>query len=79
MTVTRVTEVGKHSVTVPAHRELRVGTLNAVVNEVQHPPVAPHLDRVFLDFEMRGRADSGLLDRSGAGVEGDRGGSEGVG
>ena len=34
MTVTRVTEIGKHSVTVPAHRELRVGTLNAIVNEV---------------------------------------------
>lgn len=34
MTVTRVTEVGKHSVTVPAHRELRVGTLNAIVSEV---------------------------------------------
>lgn len=34
MTVTRVTETGKHSVTVPAHRELRIGTLNAIVNEV---------------------------------------------
>lgn len=34
MTVTRVTEAGNHSVTVPAHRELRVGTLNAIVNEV---------------------------------------------
>ena len=34
MTVTRVTEAGKHSVTVPAHRELRVGTLNAIVSEV---------------------------------------------
>ena len=34
MTVTRVIEAGKHSVTVPAHRELRVGTLNSVVNEV---------------------------------------------
>ena len=34
LTVTRITEVGKHSVTVPAHRELRVGILNAIVNEV---------------------------------------------
>ena len=34
MTVTRNTETGNHSVTVPAHRELRVGTLNAIVNEV---------------------------------------------
>ncbi len=34
MTVTRVTETGRHSVTVPAHRELRVGTLNTIVNEV---------------------------------------------
>ena len=29
-----MTETGKHSVTVPAHRELRIGTLNAIVNEV---------------------------------------------
>ncbi len=34
MTVTRVIGTGRHSVTVPAHRELRVGTLNAIVNEV---------------------------------------------
>ncbi len=34
MTVTRVAAAGKHSVTVPVHRELRVGTLNAIVNEV---------------------------------------------
>ena len=34
MTVTRVTEAGNHSVTVPPHRELRVGTLNAIVSEV---------------------------------------------
>ncbi len=31
MTVTRVSEVG---VTMPVHRDLRVGTLKAVVNEV---------------------------------------------
>ena len=34
MTVMRVTEVGNHSVTVPADRELRIGTPNAIVNEV---------------------------------------------
>ena len=34
MTVARVTAAGKHSVTVPAHRDLRVGTLNAIVNDV---------------------------------------------
>ena len=33
MTVTRVTEVGKHSVTVSAYRKLCVGTLNAIVND----------------------------------------------
>lgn len=27
-------ETGKHSVTVPSYRELRVGTLGAIVNEV---------------------------------------------
>lgn len=34
MTVTRVSEVGKPIVTVPAHRELYVGTLTTIVNEV---------------------------------------------
>lgn len=34
MTVTRIMETSQHSVTVPAHRELRIGTLNAIVNEV---------------------------------------------
>ena len=34
ITVTRVTEPGRHSVTGPAHRELRVGTPNTIVNEV---------------------------------------------
>ena len=34
MTVTRITLSGKHSVTVPAHRSLRIGTLNAIVKEV---------------------------------------------
>lgn len=34
MTVTRVTETGRHSVTVPDHRELRLGTLSAIVNDV---------------------------------------------
>ena len=34
MTVTRVIGTGRHSVTVPAHRELCAGTLNAIVNEV---------------------------------------------
>lgn len=34
MTVTRVTEAGKHSVTVPAHRALRMKTLNAIVTKV---------------------------------------------
>ena len=34
MTSMESTEIGKHSVTVPAHRELRVGNLNTIVNEV---------------------------------------------
>ena len=34
MTVVRVTEISQHSTPIPAHRELRVGTLNAIVNEV---------------------------------------------
>ena len=34
MTVTQITISGKHSVTAPAHRSLRVGTLNAIVKEV---------------------------------------------
>ncbi len=34
MTVTRVTETGEHSLTVPDHRALRVGTLRNIVNAV---------------------------------------------
>lgn len=34
MTVTRITISGKHSLTVPAHRSLRIGTLSAIVKEV---------------------------------------------
>lgn len=34
MTVTRVTEAGEHSLTVPDHCSLRVGTLNKIVNVV---------------------------------------------
>lgn len=34
MNVKRVAEAGRQSVTVPTHREPRVGTLNAIVNEV---------------------------------------------
>ena len=34
MTVTRSTEAGRHSVTVPAHRQLRIGTLDAIVTDV---------------------------------------------
>ncbi len=34
MTVTQVTEAGEHSLTVPDHRPLRVGTLHNIVNVV---------------------------------------------
>ena len=34
MTATRITDVGRHSVTVPAHRDLRLGTLDAIVTDV---------------------------------------------
>ncbi|MDE2762465.1 MAG: hypothetical protein OXQ94_14575 [Gemmatimonadota bacterium] len=34
MTATRITGAGRHSVTVPAHRELRPGTLAAIVSDV---------------------------------------------
>lgn len=34
MTATRIIDSGQHSVTVPAHRELRVGTLDAIVTDV---------------------------------------------
>lgn len=34
MTVTRVAEAAEHSLTVPDHRPLRVGTLNKIVNVV---------------------------------------------
>lgn len=33
-TVTRITDAGRHSVTVPAHRELRLGTLHAILTAV---------------------------------------------
>ena len=34
MTVTRSTDSDRHSVTVPVHRELRLGTLDAIVTDV---------------------------------------------
>ena len=34
MTATRTTDAGRHSVTVPVHRELRLGTLDAIVTDV---------------------------------------------
>ncbi len=34
MTGTRTTDAGRHSVTVPVHRELRLGTLDAIVTDV---------------------------------------------
>ena len=34
MTATRTTDAGRHSVTVPAHRELRLGILDAIVTDV---------------------------------------------
>ena len=34
MTTTRITDAGRHSVTVPARRELRLGTLDAIVSDV---------------------------------------------
>ena len=34
MTATRITEAGRHSVTVPTHRQLRLGTLDAIVTDV---------------------------------------------
>lgn len=34
MTATRTTDASRHSVTVPAHRELRLGTLDAIVTDV---------------------------------------------
>lgn len=34
MTDTRITDAGRHSVTVPAHRELRLGTLDSIVTDV---------------------------------------------
>ena len=34
MTVTRITDAGRHSVTVPMHREMRLGTLDAMVRDV---------------------------------------------
>ena len=34
MTMTQVTESGEHSLTVPDHRPLRVGTLHNIVNVV---------------------------------------------
>ena len=34
MTATRVTETDRHGVTVPAYRELRLGTLDPIVTDV---------------------------------------------
>ena len=34
VTVTLTTTTGEHSVTVPRHREVRIGTLNRVVSDV---------------------------------------------
>ena len=34
MTATRITDAGRHSLAVPAHRELRLGTLDAIVSDV---------------------------------------------
>ena len=34
MTVTRTTDTDQHSVTVPMHRELRLGTLDAIMADV---------------------------------------------
>ena len=34
MTLTRTTDTDRHSVTVPVHRELRLGTLDAIMADV---------------------------------------------
>ena len=34
MTATRITDASQHSVTVPSHREPRLGTLDAIVTDV---------------------------------------------
>ena len=34
MTLTRTTDTDRHSVTVPVHRDLRIGTLDAIMTDV---------------------------------------------
>ena len=71
MTVTRVTEAGQHSVTVPAHRELRVGTLNACGrsrremnrNEIINRTAVRgcHLDAGGIQVDWKTRAGAGVV------------------
>ena len=41
MTATPITEAGRHSVTVPTHPQLRLGTLDAIMTDVAGPPRRP--------------------------------------